>query len=148
MCIVFSAIVVYFPALGGDFVLDDAILLTANPLIKAPDGLYWFWCSAKAPDYWPVANTSLWIEWRLWGMNPTGYHVTNLILHISAALLLWMILRKLCIPGAFFAALIFAVHPVNVESVAWIAQRKGMLAMIFGLLSVWWYLEYLARARL
>jgi tetratricopeptide (TPR) repeat protein len=131
----------YFPSLNGGFILDDDLLLTANPLIKAADGLYRFWLTTEAYDYWPVANTSLWIEWRLWGMNPTGYHVTNLILHIVESCLIWSILRKLSIPGAFLAALLFAVHPVNVETVAWIVQRKSLLAMLFFLLSILGYLQ-------
>ncbi len=74
-------------------------------------------------------------------MNPTGYHITNLLLHVAASLLIWVTLRKLSLPGAFWAVMIFSVHPVNVESVAWIAQRKGLLAMLFFLLSILCYLR-------
>jgi tetratricopeptide (TPR) repeat protein len=88
-----------------------------------------------------MSNTTLWIEWRLWGMKSTGYHLTNLILHVVEALLIWIILRKLSIPGAFLTAMIFALHPVNVQSVAWISQRKNMMAMLFFLLSILWYLK-------
>ncbi len=139
--IVLAAFLAYFPALSGGFIWDDELLLTNNELIKAADGPYRFWCTTEALDYWPVSNTALWIEWRLWGMNSIGYHVTSLILHILGTLLLWVVLRKLSIPGEFLAAMIFAVHPVNVESVAWIAQRKGLLAMLFCLLSILCYLR-------
>ncbi len=88
-----------------------------------------------------MSNTTLWIEWRLWQSRPTGYHVTNLLLHIAAAILLGTVLQRLAIPGAWFAALLYTVHPVNVESVAWIAQRKGLLAVVFFLVSVLWYLK-------
>jgi hypothetical protein len=139
--IIVATFVAYFPSLRGGFILDDIMLLTENRLIKASDGLYRFWCTTEPTDYWPVSNSSLWLEWRLWGMQPTGYHVTNLILHIVDALLIWTILGDLLIPGAFLAALLFALHPVNVESVAWISQRKGLLAMLFFLLSILWYLK-------
>ncbi|MGW8257322.1 MAG: hypothetical protein ACWGMZ_07560, partial [Thermoguttaceae bacterium] len=146
--VVFLALLVYFPSLKGGFLMDDDGLLTENHLIKASDGLRRFWFTAEPDDYWPVANSSLWLEWRIWKMNPIGYRATNLSLHIVESLLLWWLLCKLSIPGAFLAALIFAVHPVNVESVAWIAQRKDMLAMLFFLLSMLWYLEFMIRAPL
>ena len=139
--IIVAVFVVFFPSINGGFVLDDDQLLSENELIKSSDGLYRFWCTTESLDYWPVTNTSLWIEWRLWGNNPTGYHATNLVLHIVESLLIWIILRKLSIPGAFLAAMIFAVHPVNVESVAWISQLKNTMAMLFFLLSILCYLK-------
>jgi tetratricopeptide (TPR) repeat protein len=136
-----AAFLVYYPSLRGEFILDDGLLLTNNPLIKSPTGLISFWRTTEAQDYWPMTNTTFWLEWRLWGEHPTGYHVTNLLLHITACLLIWMILRKLSIPGGFLAALLFAIHPVNVESVAWVAQRKNTLAIVLFLLSILWYLK-------
>jgi protein O-mannosyl-transferase len=140
--IILASFLAYLPSINGGFVLDDDILVTSNKVIQATDGLYRFWCSLEPSDYWPVTNTTFWIEWRLWGMNPIGYHVTNLILHVVEALLIWIILRNLCVPGAFLATVIFTVHPVNVESVAWIAQRKNLMAMLLFLLSILWYLKF------
>ena len=135
-------VLIYAPSHNGGFLLDDDLYLTGNPVIKAPDGLKRIWFTMQSPDYWPVTNTSLWIEWRLWGMNPTGYHATNVALHILNSLLIWLVLRRLAIPGAFLAALLFAVHPVNVESVAWIAQRKNVLALLFFLISLGCFLRF------
>jgi protein O-mannosyl-transferase len=146
--IVTAAFLVYFPSLSGGFVLDDDLYLTRNNIVKASDGLCRFWCTLEAEDYWPMTYTSFWIDWRLWGMDPTGYHLLNLVLHVVASLLIWLVLRRLSIPGAFWTALIFALHPVNVESVAWISQRKENLAMLFFLLSILWYLKYYMRSRI
>jgi len=129
----------YLPALRGGFIWDDTVLLSESPLVQAADGLQRFWLTTEAPDYWPLTNTTFWIEWRLWGTHTTGYHVTNLVLHVTEALLLWALLCRLRIGGAYLAALLFAVHPVNVESVAWIAQRKNLVALLFFLPSVLFY---------
>lgn len=133
--------VAYFPALRAGFVLDDDVSLTQSRLVHAADGLYRFWCTLEASDYWPVTWTTFWIEWRLWGVNAMGYHATNLLLHSAEVVLLWAVLARLRIPGAFLAALLFAVHPVNVESVAWIAQRKNLMAMLFYLASILGFLR-------
>jgi tetratricopeptide (TPR) repeat protein len=139
--IVLAVFIAYFPSISGGFIWDDAILLTQNSLISAQDGLQRIWRTTEPIDFWPLTNTSFWLEWRLWGMDSAGCHATNLVLHIAASLLIWAILRKLSIPGAFLAAFIFAVHPVNVESAAWIAQRKNTLSMFFFLQSILWYLK-------
>jgi tetratricopeptide (TPR) repeat protein len=133
--------IAYLPMLHNGFVWDDDTFLTKNPLIKAPDGLFRFWFSTQPSDYWPVTSSTLWVEWRLWGMHAVGYHATNLLLHITEGLMLWSILRRLRVPGAYLAALLFVVHPVNVESVAWIAQRKNLTAMLFYLLSIHCFLR-------
>jgi protein O-mannosyl-transferase len=131
----FAICFAYWPAINGRFILDDDLLVTRNNLIKAPDGLLRFWTSTEPTDYWPVTNSAFWFEWRLFAENPVGYHIVNLFLHWACCLFLWAILRKLAIPGAYFAAMLFAVHPVNVETVAWIAQQKSLWAMLFALLS-------------
>lgn len=133
--------IAYAPSLHGEFIIDDDLYVTGSTLIKAADGPYRFWLTTEPTDYWPVFNTTLWIEWRLWGLSPTGYHVINLLVHIVTALLIWVILQRLAIPGAFLATLLFAVHPVNVESVAWIAQLKNLLALLFFLLSILCFLN-------
>jgi tetratricopeptide (TPR) repeat protein len=139
--IIALVIAVYWPAINGGFVLDDEGLLTEHPIFRAPDGLYRIWFTTDAPDYWPLTYTGFWIEWRLFDKHTTGYHVVNITLHIAASLLLWAILCKLKIPGAYLAALLFAVHPVNVQSVAWIIQLKNTLAMVWLQLSTWLYLK-------
>jgi protein O-mannosyl-transferase len=135
--LVVATVVAYGPIFHAGFIFDDNVFLTDNPLIAAADGLRRLWFSREAADYWPVTSSTLWLEWRAWGANATGYHVTNLVLHLAEVLLLWAVLKRLRVPGAFWGALLFALHPLNAESVAWITQRKNLMAMLFYLLSVY-----------
>ena len=126
----------YWPAMRGEFLWDDELFITRSPLLGSWDGLRNIWFSRVPLDYFPLTNTSFWLEWRLWGTSPVGYHLVNLALHVTAVFLLWRLLRALRLPGAWFGALLFAVHPINVASVAWIAERKNTLSMVFYLASL------------
>ncbi len=144
LVLLFVTIGIYLPALSNGFVWDDGSILTQNPLIPEPNGLWRIWFSGESLDYFPLTFSSFWIEWRLWGLRPMGYHAVNILLHAANAILVWRVLLRLCIPGAWVAALIFAVHPVNVATVAWIAERKNTLSMVFYLGAILWYLRFLA----
>ena len=130
-------ILVYRPAWNGGFLWDDDSYITNNELLTAPDGLRRIWFSLDSPSqYFPLVYTTFRFEHALWGLNPTGYHWINLVLHISNALLVWAVLARLKIPGAWLAGAIFALHPVQVESVAWITERKNVLMGFFFLLTL------------
>ncbi len=131
VAIIIAVAVVYLPALRGDFVWDDFLLITGNPLLQNFSGLLEIWSGGRTADYFPVTNTVFWIEHHLFGANPTGYHAVNVLLQIANALLVWRLLKRLNIPGAWLAGLIFGIHPVHVASVAWISELKNLLAMFF-----------------
>ena len=130
-------ILVYRPAWSGGFLWDDDAYVTTNELLTAPDGLRRIWFSLDSPSqYFPLVYTMFRFEHALWGLNPTGYHWINLVLHVANALLVWAVLARLKIPGAWLAGAIFALHPVQVESVAWITERKNVLMGFFFLLTL------------
>ena len=136
--LLFGAVVaVYAPALRGDFIWDDDQYVAGNADLRSAAGLARIWTDpTSSPQYYPLVFTSFWLEYRCWGSDPSGYHLTNVFLHAVNALLVWLLLSRLKIPGARIAALVFALHPVHVESVAWISERKNVLSGFFFLLSL------------
>ena len=130
-------ILAYRPAWHGGFLWDDDYYIINNELLTAPHGWQRIWFSLDSPSqYFPLTYSSFRIEHALWGLNTTGYHWVNLLLHVSNALLVWAVLARLGVPGAWLAAAIFALHPVQVESVAWITERKNVLMGFFFLLTL------------
>ena len=136
----------YLPSLRNGFVWDDDTHLT-NHIVLKEDGLRRVWTTADAANYWPIAWTSYWVEHQLWGLNPAGYHAVSMLLHALNAVLLWRVLLRLNVPGALLVGLLFALHPVNVESVAWISQRRNLLSMFFFLGALLSYLRSEDRGR-
>jgi len=132
----------YAPAERGGFIWDDSGHLTA-PELRSTEGLGRIWFELGATQqYYPLLHTAFWVEHRWWGDNPLGYHWANLLLHAGAAFLAWQVLRRLAVPGAGLAAALFALHPVQVESVAWISEQKNTLSAIFYLGALLAYLRF------
>ncbi|MEI8368500.1 MAG: tetratricopeptide repeat protein [Planctomycetia bacterium] len=140
--LVVLVLVAYLPAFGGGWLWDDDILITANPLVTEARGLWGIWFHNTSPDYFPVTLTACWIEYRLWGDWAPGYHAVNIFWHAANTVLVWRILVRLGVPGAWLAAAVWGVHPVTVTSVAWVAERKNTLSMFFGCLSVLGWMSY------
>ncbi len=140
--IVVGTFVSYVPAMRGGFVWDDDDYVTNNDTLRSADGLRRIWIPGETTQYYPVVYTTFWVEYQLWKLHPTGYHVVNVFLHAMGSLLLWVVLRRLGVRGAWLAALIFALHPVHVESVAWITERKNVLSGVLVMLSLLAYLRF------
>jgi tetratricopeptide (TPR) repeat protein len=141
LILVLGTLAAYWPVFSAGFIWDDDAYVTANPLLSAPDGLSRIWFSAHSQSqYFPLVFTTLRIEYSFWGLNPLGYHAVNVALHIVNALLAWALLRRLAVPGAWLAAAVFALHPVQVETVAWVTELKNTESTLFYLLALfaWW----------
>ena len=149
LALVTAVVAAYLPALQAGFVWNDDTYLTENRTLDGIEGLQLIWTEPKANEqYYPMVFTSFWVEKHLWSLQPFGYHLVNVLLHAGSALLLWGLLVRLGLPGAWFAAALFALHPLGVESVAWITERKNTLSLFLSLLAIHaWYSFLEARAK-
>jgi len=142
--IVFLTAAAYFPAFRCGFNWDDEAYVTENHVLRSLEGLRKIWTQPGGglQQYYPLTFTGFWIEYHLWDLHPFPYHVVNVLLHAVNAVLLWCLLRRLEIPGSWWAAAIFALHPMQVESVAWITELKNVLSGLFSLLSLLMFLRF------
>ena len=125
------------PAFQAGWVWDDDSYVTSNATLRSFDGLRRIWLEPGAvAQYYPLTFTSLWLDYQLHGLAPAGYHATNVLLHAANAVLVGLVLQAAAVPAAWAAALLFAVHPLHVESVAWVTERKNVLSGCFYLLSL------------
>jgi tetratricopeptide (TPR) repeat protein len=144
LVLVLSTIVAYQLAWHAGFIWSDDEYVTQNKLLTDPDGLRRIWFSLDSPSqYFPLVYTVFRLEYAFWGLNPAGYHWVNILLHSANALLVWRLLRVLGIPGAWLAAALFALHPVQVQSVAWITELKNVLMGFFFLLALLAWVRFL-----
>lgn len=136
--------VAYAPIMQAEFSgFDDNRFIVDNPALRGWEGLRQIWLVPSASEqYYPVTVTTHWIEWQLWGNCPLGFHLVNVALHAISAVLAWRVLLRLSAPGAWLAATLFAVHPVCVESVAWVTERKNVLSLAFALAALLSYLHF------
>jgi len=144
--IVVFTLLAYLPALNGGFVWDDdSWTLRLAALLRDSSGLRTIWLRPTAmQQYYPLTGTTFWLDYQLWQFSPRPYHVENVLLHASAALLFWRILRRLEVRGAWLASSLFALHPVMVESAAWITERKNVLSLALCLGAYLAYLRFAA----
>src|SRR5208282_3882680 len=142
LLLVAAVFLAYQPVWHAGFIWDDEAHVT-RPELRSLDGLARIWMQLGATQqYYPLVHSLFWVEHRLWDDSPWGYHLVNILLHAFAALLLARILQQLKIPGAWLAAAIFALHPIQVESVAWISELKNTLSGVFYFSAVLAYLEF------
>ncbi|PYJ31170.1 MAG: hypothetical protein DME88_16435 [Verrucomicrobia bacterium] len=133
--------IAYSPVFHAGFVWDDESHLTQNPCIVGPLGLKEVWTSTRAV-YYPLVLTTFWVLHKFVGLNPLPYHILNVLMHAGSALLLWRVLRQLGVSGAWLGAALWALHPVMVQSVAWVTELKNTQSCLFYLLSIFWFLKW------
>lgn len=139
--IVLLTVLAYWPALRGGFIWDDDDHLTKNPCIVGSLGVKEIWTTSAA-RICPLVLTSFWAQHAMWGLNPLPYHLVNILLHAASAVVLWLVLRSLNVRGAWLGAALWVLHPVQVESVAWITELKNTQSGLFYVLAVLFFVKW------
>jgi tetratricopeptide (TPR) repeat protein len=139
--------VAYGPALDAGWIWDDDSYVLENPAVQRPDGILHAWVPGATPQWYPMVFVSFWAQHALHGLEPFGYHLVNVLLHLASGLLAWRLLAALRVPGALLAAGIFLLHPVQAESVAWVTERKNVLSLAFALASLLAWTRFLQDGR-
>lgn len=137
-----AVLAAYVPAMSGEYIWTDTGNVSGRPELGSWNELWRIWTGHDTEQYFPLTYTSFWLERHVWGLRPLASHLVNLALHILNAFLFAQCLRRLRIPGAWLAAAIFALHPVHVESVAWIVERKNVLSGAFFLFALLSYIRF------
>ena len=140
LLLILAVFLAYQPVWYAGYIWDDDGRLTANPCIVGPLGLKEIWTTSAA-DLCPLVYTTFWVEHALWGLAPLPYHLVNVLLHGTCAVLLWRVLRSLQVPGAWLGAALWALHPVQVETAAWITEMKNTQSGVFYLLTILFFVR-------
>ena len=145
--ILLACLWIYSPVFQGEWLWDDDYLLTDNPVVQSPDGLWKIWFAPATADYFPLTMSALWLQWKFFGLDSTGYHIVSIVLHALGAGLVWLLLRCIGVRGAWLAGLVFAVHPLSVESVAWVSELKNTFSLPFFLAAACFFVRFVENGR-
>jgi hypothetical protein len=140
LLVIAGLVILYSPACQSGFTWDDDEHLTQNPCIIGPQSIVDIW-TTRAARICPLVLSTFWLEHRLWGLAPLPYHLVNVLMHAGAVLVLWRVLLALRVPGAWLGALLWALHPVQVETVAWVTEMKNTQSGLFFLAAILFYLR-------
>ncbi|HUB67608.1 MAG TPA: tetratricopeptide repeat protein [Candidatus Methylacidiphilales bacterium] len=142
LALILAVALTYTPVWQAGFIWDDDAFLTGNPCIIGPLGLREIW-TTKAADICPLTLTMVWVGHAFWGLAPLPYHLMNVLLHAACAVLLWRVLQNLNVPGAWLGAMLWALHPLQVETVAWVSELRNTQSCLFYLLSILFFVKWL-----
>jgi Flp pilus assembly protein TadD len=148
LALVLLVLVSYWQVFSAGYIWDDEAYILENSNLKTNLGLLRTWTEYDSnPQYYPVLFSLLWVEFKLWATSPFGYHAVSIAIHSANCILIYFLLKRLQLKVAWFVAALFAVHPINVDSVAWAAEQKNLFAMFFGLLTCLQWDDFIYRKR-